>query len=273
MNVSESKFRQILREEARRVLREDAIAPTGPGTLKPGTPGVDPAGAVGNKEVANKLRRTIEQFDKGLNPMTKTQLINAINDLISKGRDSSVAAFVTAAGALSDPEPEGKGQLGALLAALMGKQSTGTVSGGQRTADDNAHIGFSGRADLAEILKNEIIARAAQNKMAGEVIHALVSLASLAPAPAPAPAAAPAAGAPTNISNDLVYTVKAGDSLSKILRTYYGIPATSASVPLYTAFANIANIKNMNAINIGQRITLPDPLIIGAQTFARKLNT
>lgn len=76
----------------------------------------------------------------------------------------------------------------------------------------------------------------------------------------------PAAGAPA----DLVYSVKSGDSLSKILKTYYNIPATAASVPLYTAFAKTAKIANPNVITVGQRIALPQSLTISNQTFTRK---
>ena len=264
MNVSESKFRQILREEARRVLREE-LSPsvTSPA---PATPGAVTGNAVaGQKETANRLRNTIEQ-NGVLNPATKTQLVNAINNLINKGRGANVARFVTAAGAVSSADdPEGKVKLGALLAALMGKQSTG--SGGMRTVADNAHIGFGNDPQSADRLKNEIIT-ANPGKMGTSIVDELVALAGLAPAPV---ASAPVAGARTGTGSagSKYHTIVAGDSISKVAAANYNppVPLSNASMPIYTEIATASGIKVNSTLQIGQKLVLPAKLSGGKYTL------
>lgn len=266
MNVSESKFRQILREEARRVLREADVL-TGPGaTPSPATPGAPADVAVaGQKETAKRLKNAIEQ-NSDLNRATKPKLVDAINELISSGRKSSVAAFVTAAGTVSSAnDPEGKVKLGALLAALMGKQSTG--DGGMRIRADNDHIGFGNNPESANKLKNEIIS-ANVGKMGTSIVDDLVSLAGLTPAPA---APAPVAGTRTGAGGPGAksHTIVAGDSISKIAAANYNpsVPLSNASMPIYTEIATATGIKVSDKLNIGGKLVLPATLSDGKYTL------
>jgi len=254
MNVSESKFRQILREEARRVLRE--VGDT--------TPSPEPAGGTGATP-PNAKEASWSAIDTALGQLVVAtgadpELAAGPRQIIIKAKAGWAACKTSASpkstevyNSFSTYRDQGLGtQLAGALLLLSDTPPAppiGTFTFGLKSTDATAMIKILN--DTGKTLVPKLVAH-------------------LTPA---LPTAAPAAGTPTDMSNDLVYTVKAGDSLSKILRTYYGIPATSASMPLYTAFAEIIDIKNMNAINIGQRITLPNPLIIGAQTFARKLNT
>jgi NitT/TauT family transport system substrate-binding protein len=88
--------------------------------------------------------------------------------------------------------------------------------------------------------------------------------------PAPAPEAKvspisakpvqPAATPATKIASGDVYTIKAGDTLSKLAERYYG--AAGQWEKIYEA--NSASIKNPNYIFIGQKINIPPPAPSGS---------
>lgn len=75
-----------------------------------------------------------------------------------------------------------------------------------------------------------------------------------APEPAPAPAAPKAAPAPAAADDKVeFYTIKSGDTLSKIAKTYYGDPMA------YTRIfdANREVIQDPDKIFVGQKIRIP----------------
>jgi len=72
------------------------------------------------------------------------------------------------------------------------------------------------------------------------------------------------------------YTIVAGDTISKIFKTYYGIPATSASAELYDdAIKNLffyngqAVPRDANTIKAGAKMRLPDNLDFGGKSYQR----
>ena len=71
-----------------------------------------------------------------------------------------------------------------------------------------------------------------------------------APAPAPMPERAPTAGAS---AQEQIYTVVAGDSLSKIAKRYYGDATKWPRIHE----ANRDQIKNPDLIHPGQRLKIP----------------
>ena len=263
MNVSESKFRQILREEARRVLREQTTS-AAPAPVAPGASGaINQAQVEGWKKTANSLKNSIRQ-NNALNQVTKNQLMVAIDDLISKGRGANVASFVTAAAAVPGgrDDTEGKMKIGAVLAALMGKQSIGT--GGVRTVADNGHIGFGNNPGDAEILKNEIVAGVGANGFI--IAGALAGLAGILPAPV---ASVPAAGTGAGVTGSKTYIIVAGDSISKIAAANYNppVPLSNANMPIYTEIATASKIKVNSTLQIGQKLVLPATLSGGKYTL------
>ena len=173
------------------------------------------------------------------NPSAFTNIALAIAGWADCLNPASPKAVAVSRSLAANANQNANGQLAAALVSLAGISS---MSGGPVTT-------LNGTADGAENLQSAL----------APVSNDIVANMKAALTP-------PVAGAPA----DLVYSVKSGDSLSKILKTYYNIPATAASVPLYTAFAKTSKIANPNVITVGQRITLPQSLTISNQTFTRK---
>lgn len=187
----------------------------------------------------NASLATLQASIASSNPGAFTNIALAIAGWADCSNPTSQKATAVLRSLEANATQNANGQLAAALVSLAGISS---LSGG-------SVITLNGTDDGADKLQSAL----------AQVSKGIVANMKVALTP-------PVVGAPAN----LVYSVKSGDSLSKILKTYYNIPATAASVPLYAAFAKTANIANPNMITVGQKITLPQSLTISNQTFTRR---
>lgn len=66
-----------------------------------------------------------------------------------------------------------------------------------------------------------------------------------------------AAAAP---AGNVTHLVKPGDTISTVIKNYYGIPATAASYPLYNQVAKASGIADSNKVKPGDVLQLPSTL-------------
>jgi hypothetical protein len=64
----------------------------------------------------------------------------------------------------------------------------------------------------------------------------------------------------TAAAGNVTHQVKPGDTISTVIKNYYGIPATSASYPLYNQVAKLSGIADSNKIKPGDVLQLPPNL-------------
>lgn len=244
MNINESKFRQIIREEARRALREQddgaAGANAAPATTSPEWDTVN--GALG--ALISSLGRTPELGGAQKITMDAQRGWAKCKDKSSPQLKAAVDAMA-ALGAGNQPS-----KLAAALVSLSG--GTPMALGGGAMATLSAGLTATDQQGLAGAL-----ALAAPAIVGNIVKHSSPAVVTTSPA-------AVTAGL------DLPYTVKSGDSISKILRDYYGIPASQSSMPIYKAFAaEKLGSDDPSKITAGATIKLPSSLSLLGKNYPR----
>jgi hypothetical protein len=245
MNINESKFRQIIREEALRALREQdggaAAAPVASATPSPewdvvnGTLGVliEYLGKGSAYESAQKITMDAQRGWMRCKDKSSPQLKAAVDAM--------------AAGDAGNPTSK----LAAALVSLSG--GTPMALGGGAIANLSTGLGPTDQKGLADVL-----ARAAPKIVDNIVKHSSPEVVTTSPA-------AVTAGL------DLTYTVKSGDSISKILRDYYGIATSQSSMPIYKAFAaEKLGSDDPSKIKLGANIKLPSSLSLLGKNYPRK---
>ena len=248
MNVSESKFRQILREEARRVLRE--AVPTGQeASAAPATPAKLPPSLEWNT-VNGALGALISSLSSTPSLAGAQKITIDAQRGWAKCKDKAspqLAAAVDAMAAVGAGNPPSK------LAVALVSLSGGTQLGGGAMATLMSGLTATDQQGLAGALATA----------APKIVDNIVKHSS--------PAAMTTAPAAVTAGLDLPYTVKSGDSISKILRDYYGIAALQSSMPIYKAFAaEKLGSDDPSKITVGTAIRLPSSLSLLGKNYPRK---
>lgn len=244
MLIKETTLRRIIREEAQRVLREADTPAAQEGGISP-----SPEWTAVNAALTGLQSSLAADLIKKY-PQLGTNMQAAIKGW-GQCQNPAAPKSVAVLSAINSNTRAGPAtQLAAVLVALSGMGSTfdnpitsllGTVGEG------------SDPATLGEMLNNVAVTTIPQMKSA------------LTPAPAAAPA--PAASA----KPDHNHVVKPGESLSRLLNYYYGIPATTASAKLYSEFANTrVRSRNPDLIRVGETIIFPANLTLGSRTYTRR---
>jgi len=245
MNINESKFRQIIREEALRALREQdggaGAAPVASATPSPewdvvnGTLGAlieylgkRPAYAGAQKITMDAKRGWMRCKDK-----SSPQLKAAVDAMAAGDAGNPASKLAAALVSLSGGTPMalGGGAMATLSAGLTATDQKGLADG----------LGLAAPKIVDNIVK-----------------HSSPEVVTTSPA-------AVTAGL------DLTYTVKSSDSISKILRDYYGIAASQSSIPIYKAFAaEKLGSDDPSKIKLGANIKLPSSLSLLGKNYPRK---
>ena len=252
MNVSESKFRQILREEARRVLREEdnfagpkaSATPAGTGATPPTEKEVSWSAvntALGTLiqqtpsfvSAQNIIKSAQGAWAQCIKPESATSLRVAASIVASAGRGDSVGAQ--------------------LASALLALTNTTLRTGGAISA----FVAVEGGPTQVDAI----------NKLFNSVGTTLIPLmqkhlSTKEPTPAPTPTAV---GAP--------YTVLKGESISAILKKKYNppVPLSNASMTMYRAVATASRVDTKTfVIQPGQVLQLPATLT-GSAGIVHKL--
>ena len=249
MNVSESKFRQILREEARRVLRE--AVPTGQeASAAPATPAKLPPSLEWNT-VNGALGALISSLSSTPSLAGAQKITIDAQRGWAKCKDKAspqLAAAVDAMAAVGAGNPPSK------LAVALVSLSGGTQLGGGAMATLMSGLTATDQQGLAGALATA----------APKIVDNIVKHSS--------PAAMTTAPAAVTAGLDLTYTVKSGDSLSKILRDYYNIPASNSSMQLYKDFATRSlRSHKPELIYVGEKIKLPQTLTFSGKNHIRQV--
>jgi len=297
MLIKESTLRRIIREEAQRVLREDAVGmdlvrqahdavftktlPNGQKIQSAGGQSPFNDYLLNYRNVFDKVKAAIAALPN--DAPTRPSILGGFTQFAKSG-SGSPAASVLLSLKNSNPSPAGRARA-ALVIFADGKYDPmhfderlgigvkpilggfGVSSGDPDRKKVDAAIG-----DPANLL-DRIYAMASYD-IAGETRRVLPASQASVGGSAPGATQA-AAGRAVNVKLDLEYVVKPGDSVSKILATYYGIPASEASTPLYTEFSkNMLGDPNPNKIKVGARIRLPATLRLGNRDYPlnRKAN-
>ena len=250
MNVSESKFRQILREEARRVLRE-IDTPTGQEASAPA------AGTGATPQTTKEASWSAVDTALGTLIQQTPSFVSAQN-IIKSARgawsqcikpESATSLRVAASIAAKKTDTVGV-QLASALLALTNEM---VRSGGEIVAFAPVEGGANFVDAIIAILEN-----------AGKTLIPLMKthLSTKEPTPAPTPTAV---GAP--------YTVLKGESISAILKKKYSppVPLSNASMTMYKAVAAANNVDTKTfVIQPGQPLQLPATLT-GSAGIVHKL--
>ena len=271
MRIKESTIRRILREEYRRVLTEGEGDPNVSIEPKMIEDAVTKNPAMSNSPEVKAIRAFQSDYRNGLDLLTKAvevasalgngKLISAavaaknnyVNDVQKKGIASAYGKAVV------DTMQKVEGiDKNATFRAVIASLSTGksyrneTAAGGKNATayDNDLSIGTGFNATDFTVDANYLNAltflkRVCSFDLAGN--YNKISSGAAAPSSAPA---------------EQTHTVAPGDSISKILQDKYGIPASSASMPLYTQFASMQTppIADVNKVEKGAQLKLPAAL-------------
>jgi nucleoid-associated protein YgaU len=240
MLIKESTLRRIIKEEARRVLREGVTPATSTATST-ATPDAATTAWMAVNVSLLKLQGGIANI-----PAASGNITRAIAGWAECRAPSSPKAKAVLEAINANSNKNSNTQLGYALAALAEVQVYSAAANTILADDPITAVAGSDRTN--------VFVEAITPLSAGIITNMKVAC------------------TPSTTPADLIYTVKPGDSLSKILGAYYSIPVSQASMPLYKAFANIAGIGDPNTILKGQRITLPKTLTISGKSYNRKLD-
>lgn len=307
MRINESTFRKILREEARRTLREEAPVPTASGAAAapvqgtPATTGVM-AGPVPSgrtdaalksvKAASGALNSALAQIDiaRGRSAPTSKSFVNLATAISNIPNSSSAAPFP----ALTDPKLVDA--LNRALKAQAGLARTGETDPVAKAIlllasgdsgkdwsnwnDATSYFVQSYRPAAADL---QVVASTGtlSNKEAASFVAAVkpyaAKLGQAWTAFITAMNEYKAASSQTNLGVSLApaatsipYSVVKGDTVATIAQKFYGIAPSRAAMPAYQSLVGPGS--NPNAINVGQKLSLPKTINSGGKDYTRKDN-
>ncbi len=297
MNLS--RVRQILKEEARKILKEAVQITTAKAAvdaINQGTIGMGRNAATDLLSIYSRINMLIRMAQTsaigrigGMEtrfPIALAKidgfLVNIVNAL-QPTNDFMNAANTANAAQTNSPENEDL----MVFASLVTGQEYSQVQQAMDAIGLNETAWAGGRlneirAKLKGLSKN--ISEMLNYSNQGEVIKNIVQKPVANPMPVPTvdqnPVPQPVADTTQNFSpQGKDYTIKAGESISKIAQTYYGIAPSQAAMPVYQQLAKMiqqgtsqqAPTGDPNKIYPGQVIKLPPTLSVGGKQYTYKI--